>query len=156
MESLGRRVSQKLEEGDFKGAVRLACSDDSLADCCDATYSALKEKHPQPRAESTIPPPPVVVPNSIAVSEAEVAGAIKSFPCGSAGGPDGLRPQHLKDMLRCNDGNASAFLSALAAFATLVLEGGTHTSFRPFFFGASLTALEVGLDRLLWVALCVV
>ena len=38
-----------------------------------------------------------VVP--IQVSEDQVAKAILSFPCGSAGGPDGLRPQHLKDII---------------------------------------------------------
>ena len=29
--SLAKRVSSKLEEGDFRGAVRIACSQDSLA-----------------------------------------------------------------------------------------------------------------------------
>ena len=35
----------------------------------------------------------------VQVSEDEVASAICSFPWGSAGGPDALRPQHLKDMI---------------------------------------------------------
>ena len=142
IESLGKRVSAKLEEGDFRGAVRLACSEDSLAEKCDATFSALEQKHPSPHPDSSIPPTPDVLSNSMDVSEAEVVGAIRSFPCGSAGGPDGLRPQHLKDLINHGNGQTSSLLSSLAAFTTLVLEGRTPPSVRPFFFGATLTALN--------------
>ena len=38
------------------------------------------------------------------VTEGEIAQAIKSFPNGSAGGPDGLRPQHLKDLIATGAG----------------------------------------------------
>ena len=141
LEYLGHRVSAKLEEGDFKGAVRLACSEDTLADYNEATFSALKQKHPSLAPGSIIPPSPVVAPNSITVSEADVAHAIKSFPSGSAGGPDGLRPQHLKDLLSSSVADSS-LLNALAAFSTLVLEGRTPLPIRPFFYGASLIALE--------------
>ena len=48
------RVLAKLEEGDFKGAVRLASSEDTLN---DATLEALKEKHPPPHPDSIIPSP---------------------------------------------------------------------------------------------------
>ena len=44
--NLVKRVSTKLEEGDYKGAVRIACSDDTIADINDETLSALKLKHP--------------------------------------------------------------------------------------------------------------
>ena len=60
----------------------------------------------------------------------------------AAGGRDGLWPQHLKDMLRGSEGNVPSLLSSLSAFATLVLEERVPPSVRPFFFGASLTALE--------------
>ena len=133
MESLRRRVSAKLEEGDFKGAMHLACSKDILADHSDATFMALKDKHPSPRVDSSIPPPPDAATLAFTVSEADVIYAINSFPCGSAGGPDGLRPQHLKDMLKCQGGDVSLLLSALAAFVTLVLEGKAPPSIRPFF-----------------------
>ena len=74
--------------------------------------------------------------------EGEIVHAIRSFPNDSAGGPDGLRPQHLKDMTGPNsNGGAKALLSALTRFTTLVLQGKTPVSIRPFFFGASLTAL---------------
>ena len=141
LESLGHQVSMKLEEGDFKGAVRLACSEDSTAERSEATYLALKEKHPSPHPHSVIPPFQNNTPLFISVSEGDVAHAIKSFPNGSAGGPDGLRPQHLKDMINPLV-DVSPLLTSLAAFSTMVLEGKTPPSVRPYFFGASLIALE--------------
>ena len=35
------------------------------------------------------------------VSEDCVFEAIRSFPAGSSGGPDGFRPQHLRDLVGC-------------------------------------------------------
>ena len=35
--------------------------------------------------------------------QSEVRRAILSFPAGSAGVPDDLRPQHIRDMLMCRD-----------------------------------------------------
>ena len=89
----------------------------------------------------TLLPPPVTGP--ISVSTAEVSRAIKSFPIGSSAGPDGLRPQYLKDMLSSvlSDFDYSPFLSALVAFSSLVLEGRTPPSVSHFFFGARLIAL---------------
>ena len=100
MQYLAKRVSVKLEEGDYRGAVRIACSEDTIADITDETISSLREKHPGPHPESHIPSPPqpeefVPLP---AITEEEVASAICSFPRGSAGGPDGIRPQHLLDL----------------------------------------------------------
>ena len=62
LSSLAKRVAAKLEDGDFRGAVRLACSDDRLAPYNSATLSALRDKHPSPPSDSAIlptPPPPV-------------------------------------------------------------------------------------------------
>ena len=71
-----------------------------------------------------------------------MAQAIRSFLNGSAGGPDGLRPQHLKDMTNSSNTEASSLLTALASFSTLVLEGKTPPAIHPFLFGATLTALD--------------
>ena len=79
----------------------MASSDDTLAPFNSATLAALKLKHP-PRVASysqnsdqlqttqTMP--------SLVLDESEIVAAIKTFPNGSSGGVDGLRPQHLKDM----------------------------------------------------------
>ena len=46
MQYLASRVSSKLEQGDFKGAVRLACTDATIADNSDAIFEMLRKKHP--------------------------------------------------------------------------------------------------------------
>ena len=46
MRSLARRVTTKLEEGDFRGAVCTAFSEDSIADITAEVISELEEKHP--------------------------------------------------------------------------------------------------------------
>ena len=102
-DSLAARVSVKLEEGDFKGAVRLACSDDTLAPMNEATYEALLERHPPLHPDSIIPTVEEASQDHsytpIRVTEEEIVQAILSFPKDSASGPDGFRPQHLKDMM---------------------------------------------------------
>ena len=75
--------------------------------------------------------------------EEAVATAIRSFPNGSAGGPDGLSPQHLKDMIGASaQGGGPALLRALTSLIDVILQGKTPRAVRPFFFGASLVAFE--------------
>ena len=135
-EVLSRKISQKLEEGDFSGAVRLACSEDSLAPVNDTTFSALLAKHPPPSESSILPPPPPD-PASIQISFPPdmVAQAICSFSPGSAGGKDGLSPQHLKDMLNPPSGVTAPLLSALSSFSFHVFSGKTPPLIRPIFWG---------------------
>ena len=82
------------------------------------------------------------LPPAIQVSEEEIAHAISSFPNGSSGRPDGLRPQHLKDLISTSvERGGRELLRALTSFVNLVLDGKTPPSARPFFFGATLIPL---------------
>ena len=123
----------------------MACSEDCIADMDPATFAALQAKHPPPHPLSSIPPPPLDVdPAAVRhISFEAVFSAIRSFPNGSAGGPDGLRPQHLRDLTgpSANEGG-HRLITALTSFTKLVLEGRTPPSIRPAFFGASLIALK--------------
>ena len=78
--SLATRVSTKLEEGDFRGAVCLACSEDSVADHSDASMAALRAKHPAPHSDTILPAPPLENDQhpSLVVTEQDVAQAILS------------------------------------------------------------------------------
>uniref|UniRef100_A0A1X7TNR1 Uncharacterized protein n=1 Tax=Amphimedon queenslandica TaxID=400682 RepID=A0A1X7TNR1_AMPQE len=141
VDQLRLAVSARLEEGDFRGAIRIASSETSLASPSAKTLQALRSKHP-PRLQDFSPPPCPDDGVSIPVSIAEVVNAICYFPTGSAGG---LRPQHPKDMLSssCPDiSRLSPFVSSLAAFLSLVLEGKVPPPVCPWFFGARLIALN--------------
>ena len=68
---------------------------------------------------------------------------MKTFPPGSAGGLDSLRPQILKDLLAEIVGDAATELATVvASFMDLVLRGEVPELIRPVFFGAALTPLK--------------
>ena len=64
----------KLEEGDFRGAVCLACSEDSVAEASTATIATLKSKHPTAHPDTILPSPPEeeALKAALVVSEREV------------------------------------------------------------------------------------
>jgi len=66
---------------------------------------------------------------------------VLSFPAGSAGGPDGLRPQHIRDMLLCREAE-SGFITALTAFVNMTLSSRCPSEVAPVFFGGHLLALN--------------
>ena len=137
---LSRAVTSKVEDGNIRAAVRLLCSEDKPADCTDVVLAALRAKHPPaPMVKEAIPEPASF--NSVRVTEADVLKAIKSFPAGSSGGPDGLRPQHLSELVACQSMGAN-LLSSVTRFVNLVLDGKCPPDVRPVFFGARLLALE--------------
>ena len=97
LETLAVRVASKLEEGILRGqSLLLAWKTLSL--------NSVTEPF-RPSRKNTLHPIPILVPpaptggQAVQVSPEEVARAIRSFPCGSVGGPDGLCPQHLKDTI---------------------------------------------------------
>jgi hypothetical protein len=78
----------------------------------------------------------------LTLTEFDIAEAIKTFPAGSAGGLDGLRPQHLKDMTSPFTGGAGQqLISSLTEFANICLAGLVPPSVQPVLYGASLCAL---------------
>jgi hypothetical protein len=61
---------------------------------------------------------------SFPVTEKDIKEAILSFPAGSAGGMDGMRPQHLKDMIKQESGQSGQrLISLLTKFVILCLSG---------------------------------
>ena len=136
--NIAKLVSSKMEQGNFKAAVRIACSDESLAPNNSETLDSLFDKHPATPADRRL------VQDSLAsnlfVSSTDVHKAIKSFPCGSAGGPDGFKPQHLKD-LTSDFTSSGALLAQITDFINLLFSGRCPEDVRPLLFGGSLTAL---------------
>ena len=117
--SLAASVTSKIEDGNIKAALRLLSSEDKPADDNEATITALKARHLHAAIDRKPSPPPRDY-SALHVSEAEVVAAVKSFPAGSAGGPDGIRPQHILDLVNNREAKSPLF-SSLTNFVHVAL-----------------------------------
>lgn len=100
---LKRRVSAKFAEGDVRGAVRITASNLDLADFSEDTLNKLREKHPPSPPDINLPEVPENnIHTPFICTKEEIKNAIRSFAPGSAAGPDGIRPGHLKDLIAHN------------------------------------------------------
>ena len=133
---LARRVSRKLEEGNFRGAVNAVRSEDVIAPFSSSTLDALRIKHPYPHPDRREFQAPGNSQSGLEFEVQTVYNAVLSFPHGSA---DGLSPQHLKDLLKA-DGNVGQLAQGLTSFTNIVARGGVPGFIQPFVFGARLTA----------------
>ena len=115
-------------------------SADSPAGPSQKSLNALREKHPPASSDLSDLPSPQS-DQCLSVNESEVCKAVLKFPAGSSGGPDGLRPQHIRDMPLCQESGAE-FLSALTDFVNIVLAGRCPTEVTPVLFGGRLLALN--------------
>ena len=107
------------------------------------TFVALQEKHLAPHPQTSFPPPPDSTIDPVVATTEMILSAIKTFANGSAGRPDGLGPQHLKDLTgpSANEGS-QLLLTSLTSFTNLLLNTPTPSSIGPSFLGAYLTALK--------------
>ena len=126
-------MDKKLASGDIQGAVRLLCSEESIAPNDENTFSILKEKHPTSLDEITIDDQQVET-NNFEISESEVKFLISSFKPGSAGGIDSLKPQHLKDLsIEKLGATSTLFLKTLCKLVKKILEESLLEEIRPVF-----------------------
>ena len=141
---LAARVCSKLEEGDVRGAIRIAASDDAMEPFDAITAEVLRSKHPA--HATSVTQSCVSTPKNnvcLCLQQADILTSIKSFIPGSAGGPDGLRPQHLKDLTSASTGDAGQrLLARLTEFTNLCLSGHVPAVIQPVFCGAALCALN--------------
>ena len=118
-------ISSKLDEGNVKGGIRLAASDDKIAPFSTDNYQKLLSKHPQ-RAKFAAPNPEKL--DSFFVTDFDLYKAIMSFPNGSAAGPDKIVPQ-----------NRLNFLKSLTKLINLIGDGKIPEPLRPFLLAQSLS-----------------
>lgn len=136
-------VESKLGEGDISGAARILFSSDVVAPCSPETLAALGSKHPAPADDLSFPDPPDLDTHSLTVTGQEVIAALSSFRSGSAGGLDGLSPQHLKDLVCSGAGEAGeSLLKELTALVNLMLCGKVNEVVIDVLYGANLCALR--------------
>ena len=142
-ETLKRRVAAKFAEGDVSGAVRELASAEGLAPQDRDTLRALKEKHPSAPENLSLPDPPdgSVVP--AVATEEDVRKAIMSFRAGASGGPDGLRPGHLRSLVAHGSAEAGArLLSTLTDLVNVMLRGEVPQFAVPVLYGANECAIR--------------
>ena len=77
------------------------------------------------------------------VAEHEVRKAIQSFPAGSSGGSDGIRPQHILDLVhvQCKEASTS-LLSTITDFVNMFLAENCPSEVASVIFGGRLIALR--------------
>ena len=128
-----------MEDGDVSCAIRLLHSEDKPVYDSDDIYQKLIDRHPQiPSARIPFNDPRYT--NALQVSEKDILLALRSFPAGSSGDPDGLRSKHLLDLCNCK-ATGQSLLSAISSLINLLLEGKCHPDVIPILFGGNLTAL---------------
>lgn len=99
-------------------------------------------KHPQGR-EITIQPPGIESVRPHPLTESELTQAIREFPNGSAGGPDNMCPQYLKELLGTPRGvYVSQFCELLAGVGDLMLQGSVPSAIHRVLSGANLFAFR--------------
>ena len=140
-EILKNRINAKFAENDLRGAIRELSSDDTLTPDNSETLNNLRERHPLAPAEVSLPSAPDNEDAHISVSSESVRLGIHSFPAGSTGGPEGLKPGHLKQMIGASEAGRR-LLESLTKLVNLVLKGKIPDDIQPIFFGANLCALS--------------
>ena len=118
--------------------MRVLSSNEGLAPFNLDSYNALLPLHPNaPPDRREVP---LLNTPSLRVGPATVRAAITTFPNGSAGGPDGFRPQHLKDLVNGTTDD-DPLLCAVTDLVNLLLNGDAPSHVRGVLFGADLLAI---------------
>ena len=120
---LAAAVSSKLEAGNFRAAVRIISSSDTPAPTNQDTLKALRTKHSGPAYDRRTPYNPKDNPRfqALQVSKEDAVKALRTFPLSSSGGPDGISPQHVRDLLAGSTDDS--LQQALVDFFNLMLAG---------------------------------
>lgn len=142
-DALRRRVAAKFAEGDVSGAVREMASAEGLAPLNEDTVEALRAKHPPASGDLNLPDPPdeSIVP--VVATEGNIRKAICSFRAWSSGGPDGLRPGHLRSLIGFSSAETGArLLTALIEFVNVMLRGEIPEFAIPALFGTNLCGIQ--------------
>ena len=132
-------LSCEIEEGNFKAAIRIICSEDAPAPDSLETLKTLQEKHQKAPSvrRTSCDPSSSARRAALQVSSAEVGASMKSFPLGSSGDSDNVSPQHIRDLL-----SDPELLEKFTDLANLLLSGGLPQPVREIIYGGRLIVLR--------------
>ena len=131
------RAATLAEDAQFTKALQ-ALTSAGMAPPTPANVKTMKEKHPEARVQPA-PLPTTEVPQ-LSFSQVEVDKAVKKFRRGSAPGPSGLRPEHVKSTLQAAPGRRDKALQSLTRLVNVMVKGEVPTEIAPFLSGARLHA----------------
>ena len=140
-DAIRKQIDLKFQDGDISGAVRLLASEDTIAPANEETLAALKLKHPSPPRDLVFPEV-TLAPCGLDITVEEVSKALQSFSAGSGAGPDGMRPQHLKDLVGIRGETGAKFLTALCKTVNRIVNSDVPKEAAAVLFGANLTPLR--------------
>ena len=132
------RCTVLVQEGQYtRGLQALASA--GMAEHNAATIREMQAKHPP--AARVQPPLPTTNISQLAFNKKEVLQAAQSFRKGSAPGPSGKRPEHLKGATKASPGTtADRALQALTKLVNAMAAGRVPASVAPYLCGARLHA----------------
>ena len=131
------RSKRAIQDGQYSKALK-ALASEGLASPNEDVYKEMLSKHPQASQPALPEGPPPQPPK---LSESAILKGARSFPTGSAPGPSGLRPSHLREAVNCpSPDRANRVLFTLTSFVNLLAAGLTPISIRPHLCGATLLA----------------
>jgi hypothetical protein len=143
-EKIKSMVCEKIDDGDIKGAIRTLISTDSIAPNNEETLNTLLNKHPKKPSNRTFQDFLSSENKTIKLTNENIIKALQSFPTGSSGGLDGLRPDHLKEMFlsATDERTKNLLVNSLTKFCNFIINGKNFpATVKPVFFGARLIAL---------------
>ena len=118
------------------------CSSDATVPVNQDTLNTLQTKLPGPAHDRRTPCDPKDNPRfePLQVSKENVVKALRTFPLGSSGGPNGITTQHIRDLLAGSTDDS--LQQALVNFTNLMLSGAFDEEENSINFGGRLIALS--------------
>ncbi len=138
-----KSVIKRVENGNISSGFKALLSKPMIA-FNQEIFDKLKNLHPsvedfKATPSSIVPPPPSTTPLDLNFN---IDKLIRSFPLGTAPGPDGLRVQHLRDLIRlCVHGSPNDPRPKLIKFINFIASGKPNLIIGPYFSSARLIAL---------------
>ena len=131
------RATILAQDGQYTKALQ-ALTSAGMAPQDRASVGDMRAKHPPATANPK--PIPTTEVAQLVFNQIEVEKAVKKFRRGSAPGPTGLRPEHLRVALQAAPGRRDRALQGLTKLLNVMVGGGVPEEVAPYLAGARLHA----------------